>query len=156
MSGRCADRLGAYGYALPTSPTIDRRLAAAGMTFDEVYAQSPKTTPSHMTMLTSLPPCVHGVLLWDTNTPGRVLNPAVHTLAEVLKKDEDDDARFQATVDRIEALGPSVLVGCHTPVVDGRYVDQAIAATRRSPSAVVPPEPDQAVLDQIQLALLTT
>jgi arylsulfatase A-like enzyme len=38
-----------------------------------------------MTMLTSLPPCVHGVLLWDTNTPGRVLNPAVHTLAEVLK-----------------------------------------------------------------------
>jgi arylsulfatase A-like enzyme len=80
-----ADHLGAYGSPLPTSPTIDRRLAGEGVTFETVYSQSPKTTPSHMTMLTSLYPCVHGVELWDTNTPGRVLNPAVHTLAEVLK-----------------------------------------------------------------------
>jgi arylsulfatase A-like enzyme len=80
-----ADRLGAYGHPFPTSPTIDRRLAAEGVTFEDVYSQSPKTTPSHMTMLTSLYPCVHGIELWETNTPGRVLNPAVHTLAEVLK-----------------------------------------------------------------------
>jgi arylsulfatase A-like enzyme len=80
-----ADHLGAYGSKLLTSPAIDSRLAGEGVTFDAVYSQSPKTTPSHMTMLTSLYPCVHGVELWATNTPGRVLNPAVHTLAEVLK-----------------------------------------------------------------------
>src|SRR5262245_41641018 len=48
-----ADRLGAYGYALPTSPTLDARLAREGTLFDDVYSQSPKTTPSHMTLFTS-------------------------------------------------------------------------------------------------------
>ena len=80
-----ADHLGAYGYALPTSPTLDRRLAAAGVTFEVVYSQSPKTTPSHMTMLTSLDPAVHGVELWDGTAEARTLSPAVQTLAEVLR-----------------------------------------------------------------------
>src|SRR5205809_259647 len=62
-----------------------RRLAAEGVTFEEVYSQSPKTTPSHMTLLTSLYPSVHGIEMWQEGTPGRVLNPRVHTLAEVLK-----------------------------------------------------------------------
>ncbi len=81
-----ADRLGAYGYDLPTSPTLDRRLAAAGVTFTDVYSQSPKTTPSHMTMLTGLYPCVHGIELWWGTAPAHRLNPAVHTLAEVLRE----------------------------------------------------------------------
>src|SRR2546428_12278928 len=80
-----ADHLGAYGYDLPTSPTIDARLAGEGVTFTDVYSQSPKTTPSHMTLLTSLYPSVHGVELWQNGKPAHVLNPAVHTLAEVLK-----------------------------------------------------------------------
>jgi len=80
-----ADHLGAYGYALPTSPTIDARLAGEGVTFSDVYSQSPKTTPSHMTLFTSLYPSVHGVELWENGRPAHVLNPAVHTLAEVLK-----------------------------------------------------------------------
>jgi len=80
-----ADRLGAYGHARPTSPTIDQRLAATGVVFERCLSQSPKTTPSHMTMLTSLYPCVHGIPLWEGAGPGPVLNPAVHTLAEVLK-----------------------------------------------------------------------
>ncbi len=66
-----------------------------------------------------------------------------------------DDGRFQATVDRVEALAPSVMVGCHTPAISGRRnVAAAIAATRRSPSATITPEPDQAVLEEIQQALL--
>jgi flavorubredoxin len=65
-----------------------------------------------------------------------------------------DDARFQATVDRVETLGASVLVGCHTPVIGRSHVDRAITATRRSPSATVAPQPDQAVLDEIQLSLI--
>src|SRR5262245_58218520 len=48
-----ADRLGTYGYPLPTSPALDHRLAAEGVTFEHVFSQSPKTTPSHMTMFTS-------------------------------------------------------------------------------------------------------
>jgi len=80
-----ADRLGTYGNELPTSPAIDRRLAAEGVTFERVYSQSPKTTPSHMTMLTSIYPCVHGIELWGPDTPARVLDPGVQTLAEVLK-----------------------------------------------------------------------
>jgi flavorubredoxin len=65
-----------------------------------------------------------------------------------------DDRKFQATVDRIEALGASYLVGCHTPIIGRSHVDQAIAATRYSPFASVAPMPDQAVLDQIQLTLM--
>jgi flavorubredoxin len=65
-----------------------------------------------------------------------------------------DERKFNATVDRVAALGASCVVGCHTPAIYGPYVDQAIAATRRSPSAVVPPQPDQAVLDQIQLSII--
>jgi len=80
-----ADRLGAYGAALPTSPTIDRRLAAEGVLFERCYSQSPKTTPSHMTLLTSLYPPVHGVEMWDGDSPGAVLSPRVRTLAQVLK-----------------------------------------------------------------------
>jgi flavorubredoxin len=65
-----------------------------------------------------------------------------------------DDRKFQAAVDRVEALGASFITGCHTPVIGRSHVDQAIAATRRSPYATVAPQPDQAVLDQIQMTLM--
>jgi flavorubredoxin len=61
-----------------------------------------------------------------------------------------DDARFQATVDRIEALRPTTLVGCHTPAVSATRVAKAIANTRRSPGATFDPEPDQTTLELIQ------
>jgi flavorubredoxin len=64
-----------------------------------------------------------------------------------------DDARFQATVDRIASLQPQVITGCHTPVVDRGFVADAIAATRGAPTADVPPQPDQSVLDALQAAL---
>jgi flavorubredoxin len=64
-----------------------------------------------------------------------------------------DEAKFQRTVDRVEALDPSTIVGCHTPVIQGDRVAKAIAATRAVTSAVVPPQPDQAVLEEIQRAL---
>lgn len=64
-----------------------------------------------------------------------------------------DDARYQATVDRVAALGATTLAGCHTPAVTGARVAEAIDVTRRIPTATVPAQPDQAVLDQIQQAL---
>lgn len=65
-----------------------------------------------------------------------------------------DDAKYQATVDRIAALGASTIAGCHTPVIRRSHVDQALAATRVAPVAPAAPLPDQAVLDQIQLMLM--
>jgi arylsulfatase A-like enzyme len=62
--------------------------------FEDVYSQSPKTTPSHMTLFTSLYPSVHGIELWDEGQAGLTLNPAVHTLAEVLKSAGWDTAAF--------------------------------------------------------------
>jgi flavorubredoxin len=64
-----------------------------------------------------------------------------------------DETRFQQTVDRIEALRPTTIVGCHTPVIGREHVDRAIAATRRAPGATVPAQPDQAVLEQLQRTL---
>jgi flavorubredoxin len=64
-----------------------------------------------------------------------------------------DDAKFQRTVDRIEDLNPTAIVGCHTPVIGSAHVAHALATTRRSPGATVAPQPDQAVLEQIQAAL---
>jgi flavorubredoxin len=67
-----------------------------------------------------------------------------------------DAGRYQRTVDRIADLEPRVLVGCHSPVVEGGYVQDAIAATRTAPWATVPPQPDQSVLDAIHAALAPT
>jgi len=63
------------------------------------------------------------------------------------------DELFQGTVDRVALLRPTVMAGCHTPAIYGDRVEHALATTRTTPTAVVPPEPDQAVLEQIQQAL---
>jgi hypothetical protein len=64
-----------------------------------------------------------------------------------------DDTKLQRTVDRIAALQPKVIAGCHTPAVDGPRVAKVLAATREAPTADVPAQPDQATLDAINLAL---
>jgi flavorubredoxin len=65
-----------------------------------------------------------------------------------------DDAKYQRTVDRVADLDPTVLVGCHTPVIRGGHVAQAIQQTRLAPVAAFDPEPDQSVLDEIQRMIL--
>jgi len=57
-----ARSVGAYGYARDTTPSLDRRVAAAGAIVRSAVAPVPFTPPSHMTMLTGLEPCAHGVL----------------------------------------------------------------------------------------------
>lgn len=64
-----------------------------------------------------------------------------------------DEARFQHTVDRIQALQPAVIAGCHSPAIDGNLVTRAIDATRQAPGATIPAQPDQSVLDAIQASL---
>lgn len=56
-----ADRLNAYGYRARTlSPHIDA-LARDGILFENHVAAAPWTTPSHLSLLTSLYPSAHGV-----------------------------------------------------------------------------------------------
>lgn len=55
-----ADRLPAYGYTQGVAPVIDA-LAADGVLFEQAWAQSPQTLPSHTSMLTGLLPFEHGV-----------------------------------------------------------------------------------------------
>jgi arylsulfatase A-like enzyme len=73
-----ADRLGCYGYERPTSPFMDS-LAARGVRFATVIAESSWTLPSHMTLFTGLYPGSHGVTLEESMLP-----EGIDTLAETL------------------------------------------------------------------------
>ena len=64
-----------------------------------------------------------------------------------------DERRYAETIDRIATLRPTAIAGCHTPVIRGGRVPDALAITHRTPGLTVAPQPDQAVLDQIQLTL---
>jgi arylsulfatase A-like enzyme len=89
-----ADRLNSYGYrARELSPALDR-LAADGVLFERHIAASPWTTPSHLSLLTSLQPSAHGVTA-SLKRLGAALRrgadvdrlaPEHETLAEVLSR----------------------------------------------------------------------
>ncbi|HVL68839.1 MAG TPA: sulfatase-like hydrolase/transferase [Vicinamibacterales bacterium] len=55
-----ADRLPAYGYTRTKTPHIDR-FAADGIVFENAYAHSPQTLPSHTSILSGELPFEHGV-----------------------------------------------------------------------------------------------
>ena len=55
-----ADRLRVYGSIRTSTPAIDR-LAADGVVFENAYAHSPQTLPSHTSILSGELPYVHGV-----------------------------------------------------------------------------------------------
>lgn len=65
------DHLGSYGYARPTSPFLDD-LATRGALFEQAYATSPWTLPSHATMLTGLYPSHHGAFAAHHSLPERI------------------------------------------------------------------------------------
>jgi arylsulfatase A-like enzyme len=75
-----ADRVGAYGYARPTSPFMDA-LADQGVLFEQCYAPAPWTLPSVVSMLTSTWPCDHGVLV-----DGDRVDERIELLAQKLKR----------------------------------------------------------------------
>jgi len=73
------DHLGGYGYPRDTSPALDA-LAAAGARFTTAVSPTSWTLPAHATLLTALPPEVHGVV-----DDALRLGAATVTLAEILR-----------------------------------------------------------------------
>jgi len=80
-----ADHVGIYGYEKPTTPAADR-FFGEGVVFQNAYAPSSWTLPSHASMLTGLLPSRHGAELSPIQTRGRIdpIDEDVPTLAELL------------------------------------------------------------------------
>lgn len=74
-----ADHVGAYGYDRETTPNLDS-FAKDAVLFQRAFTSGGGTLPAHMTLLTGLPPGVHGV----TAQSGAVLPQGRVTLAEAL------------------------------------------------------------------------
>ena len=70
-----ADHLGCYGYDRETSPHIDA-LAADSAKFNNTYASSPWTLPSHVSLLTSLHGVHHQVYYDDEKMPVELITLA--------------------------------------------------------------------------------
>ena len=75
-----ADRVSAYGYQRPTTPSLDQ-LARQGVLFERAYTQVPKTLPSHASMFTGRYPASLPCLQNWTPMPESAL-----TLAEMLRE----------------------------------------------------------------------
>ena len=60
-----------------------------------------------------------------------------------------DETKYGHQVDRVQSLDIATIASCHSPVIEGRFIDRAFARLRELPS--IPPLalPDQSVLDQI-------
>jgi flavorubredoxin len=86
--------------------------------------------------------------MWSMGMP--TFNRALSPWIEIA-----DEAKFLKSVDRIAQLGASTIAACHTPVISRAHVATALEATRRSLHAETVPLPDQTLLDQIQLTLLS-
>ena len=83
------DHLGAYGYALPTSPNIDA-FAEQSYRFTRAYSHSTWTKPSIATLFTSVYPEQHGLgrvgLMDESGFKTDVLPKRLVTLAERMRK----------------------------------------------------------------------
>ncbi len=60
-----------------------------------------------------------------------------------------DETKYGAYVDRVQNLDIKTLAGCHTPVIQGEFIDKAFARVRQLPSLDAPELPGQSVLDQV-------
>ena len=96
------DRLSGYGYERPTSPAIDR-LLAAGARFDGARTVEPLTSPAVASMLTSLYPHEHG-----STRNGVSVRRGLPSLAKALDRHGYQTAAFVAnwTIrDKMSGLG---------------------------------------------------
>ena len=60
-----------------------------------------------------------------------------------------DHDKFGQFVDGIEGLEITTIAGCHTPVIEGPFIEQAFGHVRQLPTLDPPALPDQSILDEI-------
>ena len=60
-----------------------------------------------------------------------------------------DPVKYGKYVDGVQNLDIKTIAACHTPVIEGEYIEQAFAQVRKLPTVEPPPMPDQSILDQI-------
>ena len=77
-----ADRMSAFGYRRPTTPSL-KRLADHGVRFPQTRSQAPWTLPSFASILTALYPSAHGAGRGG-HEEWTGLDPQATTLAEIL------------------------------------------------------------------------
>ena len=60
-----------------------------------------------------------------------------------------DPVKYGKVVDAVQNLDITTIAACHSPVIEGPYIEKAFARIRELPTLDLPPLPDQSVLDQI-------
>jgi flavorubredoxin len=60
-----------------------------------------------------------------------------------------DTEKYGRYVDRSQSLDITTIAACHTPVIEGPFIERAFARIRQFPTIDAPVLPDQTVLDQI-------
>jgi flavorubredoxin len=60
-----------------------------------------------------------------------------------------DERKYASYVDQVQGLDITTVAACHSPVIEGPFIEKAFARVRQLPSIAPPPMPDQSVLDQI-------
>ena len=67
-----------------------------------------------------------------------------------------DPVKYGDYVDTVQHLDIRTVAGCHTPVIEGPFIDQAFEHVRRLPTVEPPPMPDQCMLDEVIAATSKT
>ncbi len=60
-----------------------------------------------------------------------------------------DHDKFGRSVDTVQSLDITTIAACHTPVIEGPFIQRAFDRIREFPSVEAPPLPDQSILDQV-------
>ena len=60
-----------------------------------------------------------------------------------------DEEKYGRYMDRTQGLDITTIAGCHTPVIEGPFIERAFAHVPQLPALDPPPMPDHSVLEQI-------
>ena len=63
-----------------------------------------------------------------------------------------DPAKYDTSVDRVQSLDLTSIASCHSPVIEGPFIERAFSRMRELPHLDLPALPDQSILDQIVIA----
>ncbi len=60
-----------------------------------------------------------------------------------------DPVKYGKYVDGVQNLPITSIASCHSPLIEGEFIEQAFNRVREFPTLEAPPMPDQSILDQI-------